>query len=122
VLATKPNVTVTIEGKVLKQTDKFKYLGGEQVADGSSSSEIRRRISIAHAAFKTHKNMLHCNSFTRVKNGILYNIHVLPALLYGSETWTVRPQERKGLKTMHLTHLLTMACKSRKDHISHAKL
>jgi hypothetical protein len=33
VLATKPNVTMTIEGKVLKQTDMFKYLGGE-VADG----------------------------------------------------------------------------------------
>jgi hypothetical protein len=122
VLATKPNVVVTIDDRTLKQTDCFKYFGGAQVANGSSLKEIKRRIQIANQAFRTNKNMLRCRSFTYAQKKILYNIHVMPAMLYGSETWTVRREDWDALKSMHLSHLLTMCRKSRIDHISYAKL
>jgi hypothetical protein len=122
VLAENDNIKVTIEGQTLQVVKQFKYLGGMQVPDGSSGAEIRKRIANAWASFRRYKGMFRSKAFTWEDKKNLYEAHVMSVLLYGSGTWTTTARDWQQLKSMHLSHLLTMCCKSRIDHISYAKL
>jgi hypothetical protein len=122
VLAEKDNVVVTVEGQTLKVVKKFKYLGGMQVPDGSSTAEILKRIQSARNSFIRHKDMFRSKAFTWDDKANLYETHVMSVLLYGCGTWTTNKRMWQKLTTMHIDHLLTMCCKSRRDHISYARL
>jgi hypothetical protein len=80
----------------------FNFLGGKQVAGGSSTLVIARRILLTRVAFSEHQAMLRYASYTLQQKNHLYNTLVLLVLLHGCETWITTAE--------------------RQDHISYAKL
>lgn len=79
-------------------TEKYVYLGQQITADHKIDGEIRRRRSSAWNNFNKIREVLKTTKDVKVR-AHLFNSTVLPALNYGSETWTLRENERKKLIT-----------------------
>ena len=47
-----PKINITLEGKLVQQTDKMIYLGSPKTEDGKCEKEIKRRIELARNAFE----------------------------------------------------------------------
>uniref|UniRef100_A0A3B3HVR8 ribonuclease H n=1 Tax=Oryzias latipes TaxID=8090 RepID=A0A3B3HVR8_ORYLA len=73
---------------VIEPVKSFTYLGSIVTANGDLKPEITRRRALAASALQSLKKPLwrHQNISRKTKLRI-YNLAVLPILLYGSETW-----------------------------------
>ena len=95
-----PNIMV--EGKRLKVTDSFVYLGSTLSRDGTLDAEINQRIAKANTAFgKLEKRVWSDRGITTNTKLSVYEACVLTALLYGSETWTTYRRHVKLLDRFH---------------------
>ena len=95
-----PNIMV--EGKKLKVTDSFVYLGSTLSRDGTLDAEINQRIAKASTAFgKLEKRVWSDRGITKNTKLSIYEACVLTALLYGSETWSTYRRHVKLLERFH---------------------
>ena len=93
---------IKVNGTVLKQVDKFKYLGTIITSDGRCVTEIKSRTAQAKAAFQKMRNILCNNSLSiEVRKNIL-KCYIEPILLYGSEAWTIDNIARKHLEATEM--------------------
>ena len=53
-----PNISISVEGKPIKQVDRMVYLGYMATEDGKCDKEIKRRIWIARTAFESMAKIL----------------------------------------------------------------
>ena len=68
---------------------QYTHLGGILHHSGDLRAEIRRRLSIAHAAFTQHRRLLFANKqFSLARRVELFQSLVLSRLTYGTESWT----------------------------------
>ena len=101
---------ITIEGKLLKAVDNFKYLGSIISNDASFDAEITARIAKATAAFGRLSKRLWTNNGIRLSTKIcVYKAAVLTSLLYGCETWTLTKKQIRRLEKFHYTTLRRIA-------------
>jgi transcriptional regulator len=79
---------IIIGEDVVETVTNFVYLGSQMSIADSTKSEVSRRIGIAADAFARLKSHVwsdqRISTDTKVK---LYNISIIPILLYASETW-----------------------------------
>jgi len=54
----KKKAEIFVEGKMLEQVNKFKYLGAWITEDGRSETEVKSRTAMAKAAFNDRKELL----------------------------------------------------------------
>ena len=76
-----------IEGSVVKQVEKFKYLGTILSSNGSLREEFEERLKKANQAMGMLKAIWNSNNFsvhTKIK---IYKTMVRPILIYGHESW-----------------------------------
>jgi len=84
------------EGLQLRYTSSFKYLGRLVSFDNSMQNEIRRRIAAGWGAFNRYRPYFSNRRMPMRHKTKLYNACVLPALVYGAETWaTTKDQVRE---------------------------
>ena len=101
---------ITIDGKLLKAVENFKYLGSIVSNDGSIDAEITARIAKATAAFGRLVKRLWTVRGIRLNTKIaVYKAAVLTSLLYGCETWTLNRRQVKRLEKFHQTTLRRIA-------------
>ena len=102
-----PDVTI-LDHKV-NVVDSFVYLGSSINASGRNNSDIRRRIELAHTCMKLLDRGIWHSSISLVTKLRLYNVYILPVLLYGSDTLSVTEASRQGLDAFDqwcLCHIL----------------
>ena len=95
-----PECKIHLDGKEIEQVGNSKYLGSILTQDCKCSSEIRKRIAMAKAAFTDLSNilinkMLHINSKKR-----LMKCHIWSVFTYGCESWTLANPDIKCLEAM----------------------
>ena len=77
----------SVEGSIIKQVDRFKYLGTYLSKDGSLKLEFEERLTRAHQAMGMLKNIWNNSNFsihTKIK---IYKVMVRSILIYGHESW-----------------------------------
>jgi hypothetical protein len=87
---------------MLKQLDKFKYLGKLIISDGSCISFIKPRTAVAKTAFLKMRNIW-CRrslSIEVIENLLKFYIELI--LLYGSEAWTLETKARTYLENAEM--------------------
>ena len=94
-------VDITIGQHRVEQVQQFKYLGALITEDGRCTKEIKCRIAMAKQAFTRRKKIL-CSKMSIALRSRLVKTLVWPVLLYGSETWTVKKEERKSLEAFEM--------------------
>ena len=78
---------IVLDGIILEQVGRYKYLGSWITEDAKCEEEIRARIGIAKAAFWQNKEIMRRNVRSGTKKKIL-DTYVFSILNYGSECWT----------------------------------
>jgi endonuclease/exonuclease/phosphatase family metal-dependent hydrolase len=92
---------IVIDGQVVEQVSKFKYLGSLITDDGRSEAEIKARIGMAKDAFTRRKELLTRRMSKVTKKKIIKTV-VWSVALYGAETWTLKKDEIRRLNSLEM--------------------
>ena len=102
-------LTINLGEDVLKQVDKFRYLGSTVTSKCDLDAEINSRVGAAAAAFGKLCTKVFCSHDLKLATKIsIYMAIVLPNLLYSSETWCVYRRHIRTLDRFHLKCLRTI--------------
>jgi hypothetical protein len=97
-----PRCELRIGEVIIKQVDKFSYLGSLITEDGEWDVEIKRRIGMAKNTFyKLEKVLRNRKMLMSTKKRVL-DSYVMSVLLYGSECWTISPTMKKRLEAVEM--------------------
>ena len=76
------------------------FLGSKITADGDCSHEIKRHLPLGRKVMTNLKRILKSRNITLSKKVHLVKAMVLPVVMYGCESWTIKKAEQREL--MHL--------------------
>ena len=93
---------IIIDNKIIEQVNSFNCLGNlisyeEKVDIGNKLSNYLKITCIINNMFRAQKAL----KKTRIK---LYNAVALPALLYGSENWTINGRDGRRITTAEMIY------------------
>ena len=94
-------VEVILDGQKIEQVDKYLYLGSWINEDGKCDAEVKSRIAQAKEAFGKRKELLCRNVSKKIKKQIV-NAMVWSVILYGSETWSLKTEERRRINAFEM--------------------
>ena len=96
-------LTIMLGEDVLKQVDKFRYLGSIITSKCDLDAEINSRIGAAAAAFGKFDKKVFSSHDLKISTKVsVYMAVVLPCILYSAETWTLYRRHIKQLDRFHL--------------------
>ena len=88
-------------GKVEKVAD-FIFLGSKITADHNCSHEIKRWLLLGRKVMTSLDSILKSRDITLLKNVRLVKAMVLPVVMYGCESWTVKKAEHRRIDVFEL--------------------
>lgn len=104
----KLQVRAYVQGRIINQVERFKYLGSIISEEANCEKEIKTRIGIAKTAFGKIKKMLTNITMNMGLRLRLLKCFVWSTLLYGCETWTVKKIMEKRLEAVEMWFLRRM--------------
>ena len=96
-----PITTWQIEGEKGEAVTDFLFLGSKITADGDCSHQIRRRLLLGRKAVTTD-SVLKSGDITLLKKICVVKTMVLPVVMYGCESWTIKKGECQRIDTFEL--------------------
>ena len=111
-----------IDGSIVKQVDRFKYLGTILAKDGSLNLEYDERLRRANQAMGLLKTVWSSNNFsihTKIK---IYKTMVRTILLYGHESWYSTTATDKKFLVFENKALRRILGISWRDRVSNARI
>ena len=88
---------------------EFRYLGSVQSSLASDSPDVEARVSAASRAFGSLRSTLFKNRSISFKaKAAVYKSLVIPIVLYGSETWTLRKSDENTQESFNNACLRSM--------------
>ena len=88
-------------GDTIHRAPSGKYLGSMIAQDGESGVDIDNRISCGWAAFAKLENVLTRAEVEMQTRRVLYEATVLNVVLYGCESWTLKEEHKRKLRSFH---------------------
>ena len=85
---------IYVDGSQLKQTDGFVYLGGCIHSVDGSEADVSRRVGLARGIFQSLNKIWDSKELRKATKIQVYESLVLSVLLYNSETWTLKEENR----------------------------
>ena len=76
----------------------FKYLGRILTDQNSIQEEIKSRLKSGNACYHSVQNLLSSSLLSKNLNINIYRTTILPVVLYGCETWSLRLREERRLR------------------------
>jgi hypothetical protein len=113
---------ILLDGEVLVNCDSFKYLGSLIHKDGSCAADVNHRIGVGWMKFRSVTGVL-CDPKIPIKlKGKVYQTVVRPAIMYGSECWTMYNSYTRQLETAEMRMLRWSAGVSLQDRIKSSRI
>ncbi|KAG1714986.1 TBC1 domain family member 13 [Nymphon striatum] len=94
-------INITLKGRKLEQVRQYKYLGSILDDEGKCTKDVKARIAMAKQAFMKRKELLIKNISLYLKKRLVKSL-IWSVALYGSETWTIRVDERRKLEAFEM--------------------
>ncbi|KAG1662043.1 Protein pellino [Nymphon striatum] len=94
-------INITLKGCKLEQVRQYKYLGSILDDEGKCTKDVKARIAMAKQAFMKRKELLIKNISLHLKKRLVKSL-IWSVALYGSETWTIRVDERRKLEAFKM--------------------
>ncbi|KAH1190454.1 putative protein arginine N-methyltransferase 6 [Glycine max] len=111
------NSEVKIGDHITPQVTRFKYLGSVIQDDGEIEGDVNHRIQAGWMKWRKASGVL-CDAKVPIKlKGKFYRTAVRPAILYGTECWTVKSQHENRVGVAEMRMLRWMCGKTRQDKI-----
>ncbi|KAH1216587.1 hypothetical protein HKD37_13G036043 [Glycine soja] len=106
------NSEVKIGDHIIPQVTRFKYLGSVIQDDGEIEGDVNRRIQAGWMKWRKASGVL-CDAKVPIKlKGKFYRTAVIPAILYGTECWTVKSQHENKVGVAEM-RMLRWMCERR---------
>ena len=110
------------DGHQLEQTENFVYLGGTISTNGESEKDINRRIGLARGILQVLGKVWSSKEIGKATKVQMYETLVLSALLYNSETWTLREAQKQRLRVFEMACLRKIEGVTRRDRIRNTEI
>ena len=94
IMASSPITLGQIEGEKVEIVTDFTFLGSKITADGDCTHEIKRRLLLIRKAMTNLDNILKSRDITLPTKVRLVKGMVLPVVMYGCESWTIKRAEQ----------------------------
>ena len=86
----------------METVSDFIFLGSKITADGDCSHKIKRCLLLGRKVMTNLDSMLKSRDITLPTNVCLVKAVVLPVVIYGCESWTVKKAERRRIGAFEL--------------------
>ena len=83
-----------IDGETVETISDFTFSGSKITVDGDCSHEIKRRLLFGRKVMTNLDSILKSRDITLPKKVHLVKAMLLPVVLYGCESWTIKKAER----------------------------
>ena len=111
-------VKVDVEGTEIEEVEEYVYLGQLFRADGNKEHEIRRRINAGWREFGRAHLIFKSKTMPLIHKQRIFNQCILPAVCYGSETWSLTQKQTLKLRSMQRRMERIMVGVKLQDHQS----
>ena len=107
-----------LNGRKLKQVDRFKYLGLEYSSDRKQDGEIDPRIGMVSEIIRSlHRTMITKNELSLKTKLAIFKSVYRPTLIYGHEQWVISERIQSRLKATEIRFLRKVAGFSLRDKV-----
>ena len=93
VMASGPITSWQIDGETVKTVRDFIFLGSRITADSDCSHEIKRCLFLGRKDMTNLDSILKSRDITLPTKVRLVKVMVLPVVMYGCESWTIKKAE-----------------------------
>ena len=90
IVASGPITSCQIDGETMETVTNFIFLGSKITEDGNCSHEIERCLFLGRKAITNLDSILKSRDVTLPTKVRLVKATVLPVVVYGCESWTIR--------------------------------
>ena len=101
-MASGPITSWQIDGETVETVSDFIFWGSKIVADCDCSHEIKRRLLLGRKVMTNLDGILKSRDITLPTKVRLVKAMVLPVVMYGCESWTVKKAERRRIDAFEL--------------------
>ena len=91
-----------IEWETMETVTDFIFLGSKITADGACSHEFKRHLLLGRKAMINLDSILKSRDITLPTKVRLGKAMVLPVVMYGCESWTIKKAERQRIDAFEL--------------------
>ena len=93
IMASGPITSWQMDGETVETVADFIFLGSKITADGDCSHEIKRRLLLGRKIITNLDSILKSRDITLPTKVCLVKAIVLPVVMYGCESWTIKRAE-----------------------------
>ena len=93
IMASCPITSWEIDGETVETVSDFNFFGSKITADGDCSHQIRGRLLPGRKAMSNLDSILKSRDFTLPTKVHLVKAMMVPVVMYGCESWTVKKAE-----------------------------
>ena len=93
IMASRPIISWTIDGKTMETVRDFIFLGSKITADGDCSHEIKRHLLLGRKVMTNLNSILKSRDITLLTKVHLVKAMVFPVVMYRCESWTIKKAE-----------------------------
>ena len=90
------------DGETVETVSVFIFLGSKITADGECSHEIKRRLLLGRKVMTNLDSILKSRDITLPKKVHLFKAMVVPVVMYGCESWTIKKAESQIIDAFSL--------------------
>ena len=101
-MASGPITSWQIDGETMETVTDFIFLGSRITADGDCSHEIKRCLLLGRKAMTNLDSILKSRDITLPTKVRLVKVMVLPVVMYGCESWTIKKAECQRIDALKL--------------------
>ena len=102
IMASGPITSWQIDGETMETVRDFIFLGSKITADGDCSHEIKRHLPLGRKAMINLDSILKSRDITLPTKVHLVKTMVLPVVMYGCESCTVKKTEHRRIDAFKL--------------------
>ena len=92
-MASSPITSWPIDGETVETVADFIFLGSKITADGDYSHEIKRHLLLGRKVMNNQDSILKSRDITLSTKVRLVKAMVLPVVMYGYKSWTIKKVE-----------------------------
>ena len=96
IMASGPIISWQIDEETMETMTDFIFLGSKITADGGCSHEIKRHLLLGRKAMTNLDSILKRRDITLLTKVHIIKAMVLPVVMYGCESWTIKKAEPKN--------------------------
>ena len=102
IIASSPITSWQIAGETMETVTDFIFLGSKITADGDCSHEIKISLLLGRKAMTNLESILKSRDITLPTKVHLVKAMVFSAVMYGSESWTIKKAEHRSVNAFEL--------------------